>query len=387
MARDSYQLITDRIIAELEKGEIPWDKPWTGRANGPISHRSGEAYSLLNQMLLRKPGEYITYQQALAEGGHVKKGEHGHTIYLWKLREVQGTSKDGSGNGEEKEEKKVIPFLKTITVFHIDQCDGIQPRWAQGESRPHADIVEAGEAVIREYKTRTGLRIDHIMGDEASYSPALDRIRMPLREQFTNTAEYYSTLFHESVHSTGHPSRLNRFNERGNGGFGSESYSKEELVAELGASILCHDLGIETNKSFRNTAAYIQSWIGALRNDKTLIVSAAGKADKAVNMIYGLNKAIERDINDEPAPEPVVVEPVTHSVQSLIDNADAKRVVAATGAKQTAPAMAVTPGKPKFDFPKGMSPADRIKAIEEYQKANAVQRSPERSKKRSGPSL
>lgn len=146
-----------------------------------------------------------------------------------------------------------------------------------------AEADTAAEAIIAEYVKREGVTLEHHEGDAAFYQPAADRIVVSLMKQFTETAEYYSTTFHEMVHSTGHMKRLARLDATAN--FGGEEYSKEELVAEIGSAALVNHAGLETDKSFRNSAAYVQNWLQALKNDKRFIVSAASKADKAVNYI------------------------------------------------------------------------------------------------------
>ena len=146
-----------------------------------------------------------------------------------------------------------------------------------------AQAAETAESIISEYVSREGLALHHQEGDRAYYQPSTDTIVLPLRKQFSQTAEYYSTAFHEMVHSTGHMKRLARLDATVN--FGGEEYSKEELCAEIGAAALVHHAGLETASSFHNSAGYIQNWLQVLKNDKRFIVSAAGKADKAVNYI------------------------------------------------------------------------------------------------------
>ena len=284
MAVNVYQLVTDRIIAELEKGRIPWNKPWTGIRSGAYSRATGKPYSLLNQLLLVKPGEYLTYKQAQAAGGTVKKGEKSQIVVFWKPLEVEKENEDGS------KQKQMIPILKYYNVFHIDQCEGVKPRFVQEVFVP-VDPVAKAEAILADYSQRSGCRIFNEQQDRAYYRPFTDEIHLPLREQFPQIAEYYSTAFHEATHSTGHTSRLNRLNT--SAFFGSEDYSKEELIAEMGSAILMNELGIETPDTFRNSAAYIQGWLKALKDDSRLIVSAAGKAEKAVRLILNLE--------DEPA--------------------------------------------------------------------------------------
>ena len=280
MAFDIYTAVTDRIVAQLEQGVIPWHKPWTGIQSGAISGSTGKPYSLLNQMLLGKPGEYYTFQQIQRLGGNVRKGEKSSIVVFWKQQPVKETNPN---TGETTE--KVIPILKYFNVFHVSQCNGIEPKVIELEAYAPATDNTA-ESIIARYLERSGVKLEHIAGDEAYYRPGTDSVVLPLREQFPQMAEYYSTAFHELTHSTGHSSRLNRLKATVH--FGNEEYSKEELVAEIGAAALLNHCGIETGASLRNSAAYIQSWLNALRNDKRMIVSASGAAAKAFDLITGV---------------------------------------------------------------------------------------------------
>ena len=285
---DIYAAVTDRIIAELEKGNIPWNKPWSGGAAKAIRRSNGRSYSLINQMLLGKPGEYLTYNQCQKEGGKIKKGAKSKMVVFWKWLQKDKTDSDGNlvrdDNGLPVIER--IPMLRYFNVFHIDDCEGLEPKYVQDKAPATAEPVERAEEVIKDYAGRAKLRIDHSEQDEAYYSPSRHLVSLPLMEQFETTAGYYETAFHELVHSTGHKSLLNRFNvESGVAAFGSDSYSKEELVAEIGACGIMYEMALETEQSFRNNAAYIQNWLGALKNDKRLIVSAAGRAEKAMKLI------------------------------------------------------------------------------------------------------
>ena len=271
---DIYKEVTARIIAQLENGIIPWQKPWIASGNA-ISHVTGRSYSLLNQMLLGRPGEYVTFAQCQKEGGKVKKGEKSSMVVFWKFIEQED---------EETHEKKQVPFLRYFNVFHIDQCEGLRAKHQQ-ELPNTASADEAADALIHDYLSRESVKLHHQEGNRAFYSPISDSITLPLLAQFSETAEYYSTAFHELTHSTGHASRLNRLEKVAF--FGSEAYSKEELVAEIGAATLVNATGLETSSSFRNSAAYIQNWLRVLKDDKRFIVSAAGKAEKAVALILG----------------------------------------------------------------------------------------------------
>lgn len=294
---DVYAIITDRIIKEMEQGVIPWQKPWTGVADGAISRQTGKPYSLLNQMLLGKPGEYVTFTQCQREGGKVKKGAKSKLVVFWKISHK--TKKDAEGNPVRNDEGDLIfegiPFLRYFNVFHIEDCEGLEPKWTKDDELVMTiEPVEAAQNVFDEYLRTSGVKFESLKSNNASYSPVFDRIKMPLMEQFTKVEEYYSTLFHETVHSTGHASRLNRFDGKaGASVFGSESYSKEELVAEIGACVSLNILGIESKSSFRNSAAYVQNWLAALKDDKKLIASAASRTEKAVNLIFGKNDESE----------------------------------------------------------------------------------------------
>ena len=271
---DIYAAVTDRIIAQLEQGVIPWQKPWIS-AGKAISHATGKPYSLLNQMLLQHSGEYITFKQCQEAGGKVKKGEKAHIVVFWKWIEQED---------EETGETKEVPFLRYYNVFHIDQCEGISAKYTTEAAFPDgASTVETAQEIIYDYLGREGVKLSHSEGDRAFYRPATDEVVLPMRKQFVSTAEYYSTVFHELTHSTGHPSRLNRLNRAAF--FGTEEYIKEELVAEIGAAVLVNHCGLESSSSFRNNTAYIQNWLSVLRGDKRFIISAAGKAEKAVNLI------------------------------------------------------------------------------------------------------
>ena len=302
-----YEMVTDRIIAELEKGNIPWHKPWIRPTCETIwstikievdpkscaySRSTGRPYSMLNQMLLGKAGEWATYKQITEAGGQVRKGEKSSIVVFWKFNEVKKTNAKG------EEEVDRIPMLRYYNVFHVEtQVDGIAPKdrpvtetevVATGKTKSKTyewDAIEAADEVVRQYLTHSGVTHTEVEGDRAFYRPATDSIETPTKGQFKDPAEYYSTLFHEITHSTGHQSRFDRFRTAGSHAFGSENYSKEELVAELGAASLVNFLGIESKATFRNSTAYIQSWLTHLRNDPKMIVHASGKAEKAVNYI------------------------------------------------------------------------------------------------------
>lgn len=281
MSKSVYEIVTDRIIEQLENNVIPWQKPWAGITSGSFNRISKKPYSLLNQMLLKFDGEYASYKQWQDIGGHVRKGAKSEIVVFWKIQPVEEEHEDGT------REVKQIPFLRYYNVFHISQVDGVEP--LPKEELKDIEPIEKAESILYDYWTREHIIIEHKTGDDAYYSPSRDLIRLPLFEQFINANEYYSTAFHESVHSTMKESRCNRAEERKDKlvAFGSEDYSKEELVAEIGSANIMNILGIETAKSFRNSSAYIQNWLSVLRNDVKFIISASSKAEKAVEYILG----------------------------------------------------------------------------------------------------
>ena len=277
-----YEEITNKIIRQLEDGVIPWHKPWSGIASGAYNRVSKKPYSLLNQMILEHDGEYATFKQWKDLGGTVRKGEKSEIVVFWKIIQVEEVNSEG------KVEKKSIPLLKYINVFHISQVDGVEPKTTKPiEHKP----VEEAEKIKNDYMNRENILIKEIITNEAFYSPSRDFIQVPCKEQYKDIIEFYSTLFHEMIHSTGHKDRLGRLDSGIKlAAFGTENYSKEELIAEIGSAFLMNHIGIETSKTFKNSAAYIQSWLRVLKNDNKFIVSASSKAEKAMKYILGTNE-------------------------------------------------------------------------------------------------
>lgn len=276
-----YQIVTERILKELEKGLIPWRKPWINirLQTGAYNRITRKPYSLMNQMLLGLEGEYATYKQWNALGGTLKENARSEIVVFWKLQDL----KEEKENGEIEE--KQIPLLRYYRVFHISQIEGVEPLPKPEISK--AEGIESGDHLIKQYSERENIEIIEKIINQAYYNPRRDQIVIPEKGQFTSVNEFYSTVFHEMVHSTGHACRLNR-DTMGKSSFGSSNYSKEELVAEIGSAMLMNIVGIETKSTLKNSAAYIQSWITHLKEDVKLIVAASGKAEKAVKYIYNL---------------------------------------------------------------------------------------------------
>ena len=276
-----YQMVTDRIIAQMEAGIIPWLKPWNSTGSAAVSRSTGKPYSLINQMLLPRPGEYATFKQINEAGGRVRKGEKSSTVIFWKQIKVKEANPE-TGEPEEK----LIPVLRYYQVFNLDQCENITPKYYREPEPTNADPIEEAETVISAYVSRSGLKFQNDQpSNEAFYSPARDCVVVPMLKQYSNPAEYYSTTFHELTHSTGHSSRLNRFTTGRAAAFGGTEYSKEELTAELGSCFLMAHCGINSETTERNSAGYLQSWLKALKNDKSMIVGAASRAEKAAALI------------------------------------------------------------------------------------------------------
>lgn len=299
--------ITESILAELGKGEVPWRKPWEG--GFPENVSTARAYRGVNILILnlaRQRNEYehnqwLTYRQAQGLGGHVSKGEHGTRIVFWKFVEMKGKR-------DEDEETVRIPLMRGYTVFNVAQCEDVK---VPEKGQPVEPIAEA-EAILDAYKGAPVLK--HDGGDRAFYRPATDSIHMPEKDTFESPAAYYSVVFHEEVHGTGHGTRLNRESLAGPiSSHGGEAYSREELVAEFGAAFLVGMTGGRyIAKTLENSAAYIQHWMAKIKDDPKLLVRASSAAQKAVDWICEDRPDMpEPKPKQEPAPEPapVIVEP------------------------------------------------------------------------------
>jgi antirestriction protein ArdC len=226
---------------------------------------------VLNSLAFDSP-YWLTFKQAKDLGGNVKRGEHGTPVIFWKWLDRE--KDDGK--------RETFPMLRYYTVFNAAQCEGLADKLP---GTPATREILPCESVIASYRDGPGIHIDG--GDRAFYRPSTDSVHMPARESFESPESWYSILFHELTHSTGHEKRLARFEGPDQFLFASTSYSKEELVAEMGAAFLCGETGI--SQDVENSAAYLASWLRALRQSKNsrLIVEAAGKAQKAADLILG----------------------------------------------------------------------------------------------------
>jgi len=286
-----YQSITEKIIAQLEKGNCVWKKSWTG-GGLPTNFSSKKAYRGVNVLLLSLAGfssnYWLTFKQANYLGGRVKKGSQSTVIIYWNF--LKRNQPDAKGNIVEK----TIPMLKYYRVFNLDQIDGIEvPKIKENVSVN--DKIDACEKLLELYKNKPVIKHEE---NSAYYVPSKDCVNMPKKNHFDKIENYYSTLFHELGHSTGAKHRLNRKSVTESDGFGGYEYSKEELVAEFSASFLCGIAGIEPS-TIDNSADYIQHWISALKNDPKLIIYGSTQASKAVDYIQNQKKVKKESVKKE----------------------------------------------------------------------------------------
>lgn len=275
---DVYQVVTDRIIGLLEQGVAPWRKPWSGGDSlMPKNLVSGKAYQGINIFLLGcQPYDspyWLTFKQAQERGGHVRKGEKGSPCIFWKTYEKEKETPDGDIEAEKRW------VLRYYVVFNADQCDGIEAPKPEVKIYPENERIDRAEAIQLAMPNRPSVTYG---GSSAYYDQIRDLVNVPELNRFESSEEFYSALFHELAHSTGHENRLNRDMSNGH-----TAYGKEELVAEMTSAYICAHCGIE-NATIENSAAYLQGWIKALKGDRKLAVVAATQAQKAANYILNL---------------------------------------------------------------------------------------------------
>lgn len=303
-----FQEVTDRILEQLDKGVVPWRKPWKGlRGANPnemaVSYEKQTAYSLLNQILLGESGEYLTFAVIKKYGGTIRKGERSRLIVF-----SDTLVKEDPDHLDEDGNPKVlcIPYLKHYRVWNLNQVDGIPSRRktpeAGGDKKPEPKVrsQDAAEAIVDGYLAQPSHpKLIVRPSSEAYYQPSTDTVVVPRLEQYDDPAEYYSTLFHELIHSTGHKDRLARKGVTAIDGFGSEQYSKEELIAEMGAAMLVADAGLNADKACKNSIGYIQGWGKKLRDDPKIFVWAASGAEKAAKWVLGIKTAEATETEEE----------------------------------------------------------------------------------------
>jgi len=276
---NAYDRITERVIELLNQGTIPWQKPWNVKRGFPRNLVTGKGYRGINVFLLHamqfESPLWLTFKQAQDLGAKVRKGEKACPVVFWKQLEVED---------KETGELEKVPLLKIYSVFNVAQIDGLKALPAPEVEPVLKKPAEIFENMPQRPSVKYGMA-------QAFYSVSHDFIGMPNRERFASDDEFYCTLYHETVHCSGHEKRLNRPGLTDRSGFGSEQYSKEELVAEMGAAFLCGQAGI-AERTLNNSAAYIQNWLKQLQNDKKLIVQAAAQAQKAADFILGVKHEV-----------------------------------------------------------------------------------------------
>jgi len=286
---DLFEAVTNKIVGLLEKGMPPWQKTW-GEYGLACNYYHRFPYRGINMLLLNLATPYglpyyLTWQQVQDNGGKVIKGSKAEWIYFYKTY-----YKDADGNTIGKEEadglegSKRLMFLKRYKVFNVECISGIEFKFPENVHRDNASI-ENCEELIGSMDKRPGFRIEE--RTHPAYDPKTDMMLMPPIGQFKNSEEYYNTTFHEIIHWTGHPTRLNRPGIRDFNSFGSNPYALEELIAELGACYLCALTGIDREKIMENNAAYLEGWLQKFRDDKYFLFRAASAAQKAVDFIIG----------------------------------------------------------------------------------------------------
>lgn len=288
-----YQMVTDKVMEQLAKGVCPWHQPWVGCGTDDcaINYVSRKPYSMLNQMLLGRSGEWLSFKQVQDAGGRIKKGAKAGIVVFYTKRVYKTVKEvvDGDEKEHEEVEEKLIPVLKYYNVFHIDDCEGIESKLGHETVNSTLKPIERAENVINGYVTREkSLTFQNsVPSSKAYYRPSQDKVVVPMLSQYKITEEYYSTTFHELTHSTMHPERCNRKEATGVAAFGGENYSREELVAELGSVMLCKSCGLDSDKAFNNSVAYLKGWLKALKDDNKMIIWASSRAEKAARYIMG----------------------------------------------------------------------------------------------------
>jgi antirestriction protein ArdC len=282
---DVYQIVSDKIVGMLEAGVVPWRKPWSS-AGLPRNLVTKKLYRGINHFLLSASMYtspfWLTFKQANELGGSIRRGEQSTLIVFWKIDQKEESVQEP---GDEETHRRFL--LRYYRAFNIEQCDlppGVIDKLPKVETHEHDPIDEA-ELIVANMPQRPALET---AGAKAFYSSLTDRVTMPGRELFTTAEEYYATLLHELTHSTGHPTRLARETITEAGPFGSATYSKEELCAEMGSAFLCAEAGISP-AVIENQVAYVAGWLSKLREDRKLLIYAAAQAQKAADFILGRN--------------------------------------------------------------------------------------------------
>lgn len=305
MATTVYDIVTEKIIELLDKGIVPWNRPWNPKAgNGRMSFNqynliTKKPYRGINPWILGATADekgyaspyWLSFKQAKEKGGNVKAGEKATIVVFWKFMVKDAQDDNGKvildDHGVPK--KKTIPLLRYYYVFNLEQCEGIEAPALKEIENPvlptknDLNPIETCEQIMNSYKTCPKIKFG---SNRAFYSPAHDEITLPDKDQFIDMEHFYSVLFHEAAHSTGHKDRLHRSDFISY--FGSENYGKEELVAEMTSAFLCATAGIE-NTTIETNASYIASWKKTIRADVKMVIIAAAQAQKAADYMLGIS--------------------------------------------------------------------------------------------------
>jgi antirestriction protein ArdC len=299
-----HRMVTERMIAALERGTVPWHKPWHAAAGRPRSMSTGQPYRGINLFLLGLTAAeegyaspyWGTYRQISELGGQVRRGEHSTLVIFWKQAE-HAEPDPQTGDLATRQP----PVLRYYRVFNAAQADHLPDRFYPAPGQDHE--IAAPQQVLGRYLAE-GPRLLHVPGDRADYHPASDTIRLPLRSQFSSAEDYYATAFHEAGHSTGHPDRLNRPGIAAFDHFGSGQYAREELAAQMTSSLLCAQTGIDNPEIFGNSARYIAGWLLTLNDDHKLVITAAAQAQRACDLINQPEREPAKRSEDHPEAAP-----------------------------------------------------------------------------------
>lgn len=284
MSRKVYEIIQERFanaIQDVIDGKeelLPWQKPWKG--SKPINYVTRRPYSGVNLLLL-DGGEYLTFNQFKKlqkkdPSLEIIKGSKKHFVIFWKIVEKEN----------EEGEIETFPLLRYYYVYHQSAIKNLKSKLPKGKNH---QLIDEAEEIIENYVEKEGIEIKTIEGgNKACYQPKNDLIKIPDKSQFNQIGGYYSTLFHELSHSTGHENRLNRFT-KGSFDFGSEVYSKEELIAEISSQMILGALNMKNMAIEENSISYLYGWMNAIKEDASLIISASKHAEIAADYILELN--------------------------------------------------------------------------------------------------
>jgi len=293
MTPDIYQVIADRFIVQLEQGTVPWQRPWINAQN-LVSQKPYHGANVLTLACEQRESPWwLTYRQASELGGNVRKGEKSTPIIYWQMLEKTDDTGVALVNGNGRPD--VIPFVRWSNVFNIEQTQNIkEPELSKDSIEQTA--LEKAQSIL---DNANCCEIRHnSQSDRAVYIPLQDAIEIPSIKRFPNKSDFFHTVFHELIHSSGKSTRLNREGITEKIDQGSEKYAKEELIAELGASFLSNEAGTLGDVQFKNSASYLKSWIQKLKDDPKMIIAACSAAQKACKYVLGERENVSATIKE-----------------------------------------------------------------------------------------